>query len=155
MTEILTLERIARRPRFAWLLPGIFAVAAVLGSVFPGHGWQLFGLGGLAGVWACFLLGSEEPTTWLLPTLLGGAPILWFLGRLLDRLAVDLWVWFLALAAGTLIAGYLLFQGFADLDVALEYHGTFLAFCICSVQLGSYAATLLALAVGASRSASR
>jgi hypothetical protein len=155
MTEIVSLKRATTRPRFAWLLPGFFVLAAIAGSMFPGHGWQLFGIGSLAGIWACFLFAGEDPTTWLVPSLLGGVPILWFLGRLLDRLRTDLWVWLVALAAGTLIAGYVLMQGYADFEVAVEYHGSFLAFCICALQLGSYGATLVALVTGAGRSAQR
>jgi hypothetical protein len=155
MTEIVSLKRATTRPRFAWLLPGLFVLASIAGSLFPGHGGQLFGLGSLAGIWACFLFAGGDPTTWLVPSLLGGVPILWFLGRLLDRLRTDLVVWLVALAVVTLIAGYVLMQGYADFEVALEYHGSFLAFCICALQLGSYGATLLALVTGAGRSAQR
>ncbi len=155
MTEIVTLQQPAARPFFAVLLPLVFAIGCGLGVLWPGHSGQLFGIGALAGVWACFLTGgSEDPTAWLVPTLLGGLPILWFLGRLLDRLRTDPWIWSIALAVVTVLAGYLLLQQHADLDVAIDYHGSFTAFCVCAVQLGSYGATLLALVIGAGLSAS-
>lgn len=156
MTEIVTLQQPAAKPFFAVLLPLVFAIGCGLGAVWPGHGGQLFGIGALVGVWACFLtVGSESPTAWLVLTLLGGLPILWFLGRLLDRLRTDLRLWSIAWLAGTVIAGYLLLQHYADLEVAIDYHGSFAAFCVCAVQLGSYGATLLALVIGAGRSAGR
>ncbi|MFY9341810.1 MAG: hypothetical protein WAT39_04940 [Planctomycetota bacterium] len=155
MTEILTRQRVAAGPRFAWLLPGVFAAATSAAAAFPGHGWQLFGIGGLAGVWACFLVAGDGTAHWLVPTLLGGMPILWYLGRLLDRLHSELWVWLAALAVGTVAAGYSLLQAFPDLEAAVEFHGSFLAYCICALQLGSYGATLVALAIGAGRSAVR
>jgi hypothetical protein len=156
MTEIVTLQQRAPRPFFAVLLPLLFATCCALGVVWPGHGGQLFSIGALPGVWACFVTGSTGSTAaWLVPALAGGLPILWFLGRLLDRLGADPWVWAIALVAGTVLAGYLLLQHYADLEVAVDYHGSFFAFVVCAVQLGSYGATLLALAIGAGRSAGR
>ncbi len=137
------------------MLPLVFAAGCCLGSLWPGHAGQLFGIGGLAGVWACFLVASEDPLTWLVPTLVGGVPILWFLGRLLDRLQAELWVWLASCCVVTLVAGYLLLQGYADFDSALAYHGSLLAYGVCAVQLGSYGATLLALVFGAGRSAAK
>jgi hypothetical protein len=138
-----------------FVLPVVFAAASVVAFLFPGHGAQLFAIGGLAGVWACFLFAGNDPATWLLPTLIGGLPILWFLGQLLDRLRIDLWVWICAWALFSTVAGYLLLQQHADLEVAIDYHGSLLAYLACAVQLGSYGATLASLAIGAGRSASR
>ena len=155
MTEIVTLRHANTRPFFAVLLPLLFAACCSLGVVWPGHSGQLFSIGALPGVWACFLTGSTgSPLAWLLPTLLAGVPILCLLGRLLDRLQSDPWVWAIALVVGTVLAGYLLLQHYADLEVAVDYHGSFFAFVVCAVQLGSYGATLLAFVIGASRSAS-
>ena len=154
MTEIVTLQQPATRPFFAVLLPLVFAACCALGVAWPGHGGQLFTIGALPGAWLCFLTaGGADASALLLPALAGGVPILWFLGRLLDRLGTDALAWVVALGAGTVIAGYLLLQHYADLEVAVDYHGSFLAFVVCAVQLGSYAATLIALAIGAGRSA--
>ncbi|HET7845248.1 MAG TPA: hypothetical protein VFL14_13920, partial [Xanthomonadales bacterium] len=77
MTEIVTLRQEATRPLFAVLLPLLFAACCALGVVWPGHGAQLFSIGALPGVWACFLTGSTgSALAWLLPTLLAGVPIL-------------------------------------------------------------------------------
>jgi len=156
MTEIVTLRRPAVRSRFTWILPAWFAVATMLGASWPGNGGRLFCIGALAGVWACLLIDNTgEPSAWLVPTLVGGIPILLFLGRLLDRLQTDVRVWGIAMFASAAIAGFLLLQGHADVERAVEYHGSFWAYAVCALQLGSYAATLIALMVGAGRVASR
>ncbi len=154
MTAIVTLPPKATRPRFTWLLPAWFAVASTLATVWPGHGGQLFCIGALAGVWACYLMDSSgATTTWLGPALLGGMPILLFLGRLLDRLQADLRLWALLLLCVAAAAGYVMLQDFSELGQAVEYHGSFLSFCICALQLGSYGATIALLAIGAGRTA--
>ena len=156
MTEIVTLPREAVRPRFTWILPVWFAAASSLGVVWPGHSGQLFFIGALAGIWACLLVDSSgEPSAWILPTLVGGVPILFYLGRLLDRLQSDVRVWSMLLLLVAAIAGFVLLQGFRDLEHAVHYHGSFLAYCVCALQIGSYGATLGMLVVGASRSARR
>jgi len=151
MTEIVRLPEPARA-RFAWFLPLVFAAGAALGSLWPGHGGQLFVIGSLAGVWACFLVSSgTDPVGWLLPTLLGGLPVVWLLGRLLDRLRADGRLFAIAMAIVAGLAGYVLLQGYGDLDRALEHHGGIAGYTICAVQLGSYGATLLLLAIEAGR----
>lgn len=140
------------RPRFTWLLPGWFVLACVLGTLWPGHGGQLFCIGALAGVWACYVVdAASEPVAWLWPALLGGTPILLLLGRLLDRLHADLRLWFVLVLATALAAGYALLQGFSELDRAIDYHGSLLSFVICALQLGGYGATIALLAIGAGR----
>ncbi|MBX3461536.1 MAG: hypothetical protein KF830_00050 [Planctomycetes bacterium] len=154
MTAIVTLPPRVHRPRFTWLLPAWFVVACALGVRWPGHGGQLFCIGALAGVWACYVFDSAgETTAWLWPALLGGTPILLLLGRLLDRLEADLVLWVVASLAIAGAAGYALLQGFGELDQAVEHHGSLLAFGICALQLGSYGATIALLALGASRTA--
>lgn len=156
MTEIVTLPTHVAKSRFALLLPLFFAAASWLGAAWPGHGGRLFCIGALAGIWACLLIEpSGEPSSWVWPTLVGGMPILFLLGRLLDRLESDVRVWGLAVVGVAGAAGYLLLQQFVDIEHAVAHHGSFLAFCICAVQLGSYGATLVALVVGASRVATR
>jgi hypothetical protein len=156
MTELVTLTRPATPARFQWLLLAVFAVGCGLGMSWPGHGGQLFGIGAMAGIWAGFVTGAgAAPTSWLVPTLIGGLPILWFLGRLLDRLQTDLRLWLLLAAVGAIVAGYLLLQRHADLAGAIEWHGSWLAHGVCAVQLGSYAATLLALMLGSFGEAGR
>jgi hypothetical protein len=152
MTAIVSLPPRAVRLRFTWLLPAWFAVASVLGTVWPGHGGQLFYIGALAGVWACFLTsGSDEAASWLVPTLVGGVPILLLLGLLLDRLRSDLRLWSgLALVVAA-AAGFVLLQEFSELDRAVEYHGSLWSFGICALQLGSYGATIVLLAISAGR----
>ena len=153
MTAIVIQSPKAVQLRFTWLLPAWFVVASVLGTVWPGHGGQLFCIGALAGVWACYVVNSAgDVTSWLLPALLGGVPILLLLGRVLDRLQIDLRLW-IPLAIGVAgVAGYALLQQFSELDRAVDYHGSFLSLCICALQLGSYGATLVLLAVSAGRS---
>jgi len=154
MTEIVRLPSRAR-PRFLWLLPLVFVIGAVLGSIWSGQSGQLFVIGSLAGVWACSLVPSgEEAAGWLVPTLIGGVPVLLLLGRLLDRLRAELWLWTVAWLLVSGIAGYVLLQGYGDLEAAIAYHGSFLAYCICAVQLGSYGATLLVLMLEAGRGGS-
>lgn len=156
MTELVTAPQQAVRRRFTWILPSFFAVVTALGAVWPGHSGQLFSIGALVGIWACLLLDtSGDPATWLLPTVLGGAPVLLLLGILLDRLDADLRLWAGALCVLGAVSGFVLLQGFLDLEQALDYHGSFLAFAICALQIGSYGATLLLLVLGASRSARR
>ncbi len=139
MTELLAYARSHARRRFRILLPALFAAGVLLGAIWPGHAGQMYWIGGIAGVWACFVCSAgSSAAAWLLPTLLAGAPILWFLGRLLDRLQADL----------TLAAGYFLIQGYADLEQAIEYHGSVMSFVVCALQLGSYGATFVALLVG-------
>lgn len=147
MTALVTLPTKTVRLRFTWLLPAWFAVASVLGTVWPGHGGQLFCIGALAGVWVCYLVDSSgEVASWLLPTLLGGVPILLLLGLRLDRLRADLRLWGLLLLGVAGLAVFLLLQQFSELDRAVAYHGSFLSFCVCALQLGSYGATLALLA---------
>ena len=155
MTELVTLTRPLARPCFQWLLPLVFAIGCGLGMVWPGQSGHLFGIGALAGVWACFLVAGDDPSAWLVPSLVGGVPVLWFLGRLLDGLRADLFLWLVAMFGCAGVAGYLLLQGHADFEEALEYHGSFLAYCVCAMQLGAYGATLLSLVLGASRGVDR
>jgi len=151
MTEIVRLP-VRTRPRFTWLLPLLFAAGSVLGSIWAGHGGKLFFLGALAGIWACSLVDTgTDATAWLLPTLLGGIPILLLLGHLLDRLHADVSLWIAVMAVICCVAGYLLMQGHTDLEGALAYHGSFLAYAVCAVQLGSYGATLVVLGIEAGR----
>ena len=42
----------------------------------------------------------------LLPTLVVGVPLMWFLGRLLDRLHADVRIWLLAAVVGAATAGF-------------------------------------------------
>lgn len=154
MTAIVTLPRRAVRPRFAWLLPACFAAASALGVLWPGHGGQLFCVGALAGVWVCYLVDcSGDTASWLFPAWLGGIPILLLLGHLLDRLEADLRLWTALALVVAAIAGYVMLQHFSELDRAVEYHGSFLAFCVCALQLGCYGATLAVLAISAGRGA--
>ena len=153
MTEIIRLPS-RPRARFTWLLPAVFLVGSSLGSVWGGHGGQLFVIGALVGVWACFLLpNGADASGWLLPTLLGGVPILLLFGWLLDRLRADLWLYAAAGLLVSAVAGYALLQGYGDFGHALDHHGGFLAYLICALQLGSYGATLLVLMVQAGRGA--
>ena len=152
MSDIVTLQRQSVRTWFAWLLPTWFVFGAVLATIWPGHEWQLFAIGALPGVWLSFLIDADGGMSWLLPTLLAGAPLLWLLGHLLDRLETDLTLWFGAALLGSAVAGYVLLQSYSDLDEAVAYHGSFAAFCVCAMQLGGYGATLLLLAIGANRS---
>lgn len=153
MPEIVTIERRVVNATFAWILPVWFVVFSVLGATQPGHGSQLFSIGALPGVWAGFL-AMQGGSVWslLLPTLIAGTPLLWFLGRLLDRLDADLWLWIAALLLGAGATGYFLLQGYADLEAALEHHGGFPGYAYCAMQLGSYAATLLLLVIRAGSS---
>ena len=143
MTEIVRLP--LRTPRhFTWLLPLLFAPATVLGSLCAGQGGKLFVIGALAGIWACFLVDSgADASAWLLPTLLGGTPVLLLLGWLLDRLRADVALWIAAMLLIACGAGYLLVQG--------AYDGSFLAYAVCALQLGSYGATLVVLGISAGR----
>jgi hypothetical protein len=151
MTEIIRLP-VRTPPRFTWLLPLLFAVASVLGWIWAGHGGRLFIIGALAGIWACFLVdGGAGAVTWLVPTLLGGIPVLLLLGWLLDRLRADVLVWSATMLLISGVAGYVLMQGYPDLDKAIDYHGSFLAYAVCAVQLGSYGATLVVLGITAGR----
>ncbi|MEO6596047.1 MAG: hypothetical protein ABIP94_14960 [Planctomycetota bacterium] len=153
MTEIITLPHAAVRRRFVWLLPAVFVTGSVLGAIWPGDSGQLFCIGSLPGVWACLALGGDSDTAaWLLASVIGGVPILWLLGRLLDRVQADLRLWVAASLLVCLAAGYVLLQGYTDLDAAMAHHGSFWAFAICALQLGSYGGTLLLLAISAGRS---
>lgn len=155
MTDIVTIQRRANRAILTWLLPIWFAVGATLGAMAPGHGWQLFSIGTLPGVWAAFLVGAgdgDSMLAWLLPTVIVGLPIAWFLGRLLDRVAADWRLWLGATLLAAAVAGYFLLQGYSDLDAAFSRQGSFWAFFVCSLQLGSYGATLLLLMLGAGSS---
>jgi hypothetical protein len=150
MTEIVTIERRADRPLFWWLLPLWFTVGALLAAQWPGFGHQLFSIGALPGVWVAFLIGTGDSTTsWLLPTVLAGAPLLAVLGVMLDRVATDVRLWLVAVLLVAAAAGYFLLGAHQDLETGLERHGGFLPFAICALQLGSYGATLLLLVVGA------
>ncbi|MBL8733407.1 MAG: hypothetical protein JNN13_13635 [Planctomycetes bacterium] len=148
MTEIVTMPRPVVGKHFRVLLPVAFVVLSVLGAMVPGHAGKLFAIGALPGVWAGFLVtGGEQAGSWLLPTLLAGAPLLWFLGRLLDRLRADLTLWSVAAVVVTMGAGYTLLQGYADLEAAVLKQGSFFAFVVCALQLGCYGATVVALAL--------
>lgn len=152
MTEIVALPRPAARRRFAWILPGLFAIASALSASWPGHGGQLFCIGAVPGVWAGLLFDSAGgPSGWLVPTLVAGVPILWLLGWLLDRLQADLRVWLVVGAAATALAGYVLTQGDVDLERAIDHHGSMWAVFFCAMQLGSYTATLVSLATSGGR----
>lgn len=156
MTEIVILPRASARSCLTWVLPLWFAAGSVGGTLWPGHGWQLFAIGALPGVWFAFLVGAGSGAwSWLLPTLLVGVPIVALLGVLLDRLAIDWRLWGIATGAFAAVAGYVLLQSHGDLDVAIAHHGSFAAYFFCALQLGSYGATLLLLAVGAGRAARR
>lgn len=156
MTEIVTIQRRVEKSTLTWLLPAWFAVACVFGAMAPGHGWQLFSIGALPGVWAAFLFGAEEGLVgWLVPTLLVGLPIMWLLGRLLDRLGTEWILWLVAAVVVSGAAGYYLLQRHSDLEAAFARHGSFWAFFFCAIQLGSYGATLLLLVVGAGSSSRR
>ncbi|MBL8729304.1 MAG: hypothetical protein JNM25_12780 [Planctomycetes bacterium] len=154
MTAIVSLPPKAVRLRFTWLLPAWFAVASALGTVWPGRSNQLFCIGALAGVWVCFLAdNSGDGAASLLLTLVGGVPILLLLGLLLDRLRSDLRLWSVLVLCVAAASGYVLLQEFSELDRAIDYHGSLLAFCVCALQLGSYGATIVLLAMSAGRSA--
>ena len=87
MTNIVTIQRRADTAHFARMLPTWFLACTLLAASAPGHGWQLFAIGAIPGVWAAIWFGASESLMgWLLPTLVVGVPMLWFLGRLLDRL---------------------------------------------------------------------
>jgi len=152
MTEIVTLSRPPARPLFTRLLPAVFTVGCALGAVWPGHGGQLFGIGALVGVWAPFVVfGGADPShaCWL--CWLAGLPIVWWLGRVLDRLRIELPVWLSAHAVVSVLAAYALLQHEGDFGAAIDHHGSLLALLVCALQLGGYGATLLSLAFGAGR----
>ena len=69
----------------------------------------------------------------------------------LERLRTDLRLWTAAFAVWTAAAGYVLLQRFPEVGQAIEYHGSFAAFVVCAIQLGSYGATITLLAIGAGR----
>lgn len=152
MTEIVTLPKPPTRPLFTRLLPAAFTAGCVLGALWPGHGGQLFGIGALVGVWASFVfVGDADPssTCWL--CWLAGLPFVWWLGRLLDRLRIELPVWLLAHAVVSALAAYALLEHEGDFGAAVDRHGSLLALLVCALQLGGYGATLLSLAFGAGR----
>ncbi len=151
MIEIVRLPQPVR-PRFLWLLPLWFAVGSVIGSAVAGHNGQLYFIGALAGAWACALFDADITSSLgLLPTLFGGVPLLLLLGWLLDRLGAEVWLWGVAVALTSGLAGYVLIQGHADFDAAIAHHGSIFAYLICALQLGSYGATLIVLFVQAGR----
>lgn len=152
MTDIVTIQRRAETAHFARLLPIWFFACTLLSASAPGHGWQLFAIGAIPGVWAAFLFDTSESLMgWLLPTLIVGLPMMWFLGRLLDRLHADVRLWLIAAVVGAATAGFLMLQSYTHLDSAFERHGSFWAFLFCSLHLGSYGATLLLLVFSAGR----
>lgn len=156
MTAIVSMPPRAVPLRFTWLLPVWFAAISALGTVWPGRGGELFCIGALAGVWVCYLADSSgEAASWLLPSLIGGVPILVLLGLLLDRLRSDLRVWAVLVPCIAAAAGFALLQGYSELDRAIEHHGSLLSFVICSLQLGGYGATIVLLALSAGRTARR
>jgi len=94
---------------------------------------------------------------WLLPlwfaagsligsTVAGHNGQLYFIGAL-----AELWLWILAVLLSSGLAGYVLLQGHGDIEAAIAHHGSLLAYLICALQLGGYAATLIVLAVQAGR----
>ena len=155
MTEIVRLPMPVRL-RFVWLLPLWFAIAAAIGSTVAGHGGQLYFIGALVGVWASALIGDgAESSLALIPTLLGGVPVLALLGWLLDRLGAELWLWLTAAALCAGLAGYLLLQGYSDIESAITHHGSVFAYLVCAMQLGAYGATLIVLVMQAGRGGRR
>ncbi|MBL8749506.1 MAG: hypothetical protein JNK78_10130 [Planctomycetes bacterium] len=154
MTEIVSLPQPAVKARFAWLLPMLFAAGCGLAAIWPGHAGKLFCIGAIVGIWACLFVDvGPEPVSWLLPTLTGGLPIVAFLGILLDRLQTDVRLFGVVLAIATAAAGYVLLQGFVDIEHAVDHHGSLLPFVVCALQIGIQVATLVALIAGAGRSA--
>lgn len=152
MANIVTIQRRAETAHCARLLPIWFLAFTLLAATAPGHGWQLFAIGAIPGVWAAFLFGAGEGLLgWLAPTLIVGVPMMWFLGRLLDRLYADVRLWLIAAVLTSAAAGFLMLQSYTHLDSAFERHGSFWAFLFCSLQLGSYGATLLLLVLPAGR----
>lgn len=153
MTSLVSLAPPPPRPWFIWLLPAVFIGGCALGALWPGHSGQLFSIGALPGIWACFLWGAGvEPPASLLPTLLAGVPIIWFLGRLLDRLRADFRVWLAVVVVAAVVSGYLLLQSHEDLETAIDHHGSLWAYVVCALQLGAFAATLVAMAFSGGRS---
>jgi hypothetical protein len=153
MTSLVSLAPPPRRAWFAWFLPLVFAAGCALGALWPGHRGQLFSVGALPGIWASFLVGEgAEPPSSLLPTLLAGLPILWFLGRLLDRLGADFRIWLALAAIFAAGAGYWLLQGHGDLELAIDHHGSLQAYVVCALQLGAFAASVLTMALSGGRS---
>ncbi|MFK7741212.1 MAG: hypothetical protein AB8H80_12910 [Planctomycetota bacterium] len=146
MPDLVVIERRSDSRRFVWLLPVWFLVATLLATQWPGNGWQLFSIGAMPGVWLAILLGAgESALSWLLPTLFAGLPLMWFLGRMLDRLGAEIPGWLVTLIAMSGVAGFLLLQSYPEVDDAFARHGGVMPFAVCALQLGSYAATLVML----------
>lgn len=137
--------------RHVWCLPAAFGVLCALGALWPGEGWQSFSIGSIAGLWVGLVLGDliSHP---FVPTLVGGLATMALFGWMLDGLRVPLLVWGLVTPAAACAAGYVLLQGFPDLDAALVARGSWPGAGVCALQLGSYVAVVVALAFGAGRS---
>lgn len=156
MTELVTLPRPEAPRRFRWLLPAWFVVGCFAAVLWPGHAFQLFSIGALPGVWASMLLDAGGGAlAWLLPTIAVGAPLLWFVGMLLDRLDTEIRLWLPIALFVAALAGYAILDRYTDLDAAVARHGTFASIAVCALQLGSYGATLVLLALGAGRGVRR
>ncbi|MBK8097757.1 MAG: hypothetical protein IPK26_11660 [Planctomycetes bacterium] len=137
--------------RHVWCLPAAFGVLCALSAAWPGEGWQSFSIGSIAGLWVGLVLGDlVSHPFW--PTLLGGMATMAVFGLMLDGLRVPIVVWVLVSPVAACGAGYVLLQGFPDLDAALVARGSWLGAGICALQLGSYVAVMVALAFGAGRS---
>ena len=140
------------RSFYIWMLPAIWAAAAVVSFFHPGDEYGLFVTGTIAGSWICAFMqqiGHPRDVLWIIMVV--GIAILGLLGFGMDKLRVSKRAWgLLFVSSFATILAFSLLQ-FPSLERAIGKNGSITAYAAWATNMGLYLSIVLALIIRATK----
>jgi hypothetical protein len=130
---------------FLFALPAGWAALSLLHFHFPGDEYGLWAVSSMAGTWITFLLPSvgDIHQPWIRFSVAAtGALVMAGAGWLLYRLGARRWLWTTVWLLAALIILVITLQSYPSLNQAMRKNGSWTAYILSALLLGTYAATL-------------
>jgi hypothetical protein len=130
---------------FLFALPAGWAALSLLHFHFPGDEYSLWAVSSIAGTWITFLLPNvgDIHQPWIRFNVAAtGALVMAGAGWLLYRSGARKWLWTTVWLLAALIILVITLQSYPSLDQAIRKNGSWTAYILSALLLGTYAATL-------------
>lgn len=135
---------------FLLVLPAVWAALSLLHFHFPGDEYGLWAVSSMAGTWSLFLLPNigDIHQPWIRLCVAGvGALVMMGAGWALWRLGVRKRLWTILWLVAAALVLFVTLQSYPSIERALAKNGSWTAYILSALLLGSYAATLISALV--------